>query len=356
MKLLIAEDEPVSRLLLQSYLERWGHEVTAAGDGREAWDLFTQGEFPLVVTDWTMPGLDGPDLIRRIRAHQSATCAYVYIVLLTARSHKEDLVDGMDAGADDFLTKPFDRDELRVRLRAGERIIRLEQTLEEQNRELETRVRERTADLASANAALQAEMVGRQRGAAELAAAQGRLLESELEKKRFYREVIRAVTRDKLHLVEAAEITVEGERILEFSPEAPFGFAAARRELQEAAESAGMDADGARGLVLAMGEAVANAIKHGSQSWCAVYRSSERLTVCVSDRGPGIGPDALPASVLTPGFSSKVSLGMGYTLMLDLVDRIRLATGPRGTLLQLEKWIRPEQHVDDPLLALLERW
>jgi signal transduction histidine kinase len=129
MKILIADDDPVSRRLLQNYLQKWGYEVTAAQDGSEAWRLFEADSFPMVITDWMMPELDGSGLIRRIRA--SPRPGYVYAMLLTAKSQKEDLVEGMEAGADDFLTKPFDRDELRVRLRAGERIIRLEHHLRE---------------------------------------------------------------------------------------------------------------------------------------------------------------------------------------------------------------------------------
>jgi signal transduction histidine kinase len=134
MRVLIADDDPVSRRLLQTHLQRWGHEVTAAADGAEAWRLFEAGQFPLVVSDWMMPEVDGPELVRRVRACPRP--GYVYVLLLTARSGKEDVVAGMEAGADDFLTKPFDADELRVRVRAGERVVRLEQTLGEQNRAL----------------------------------------------------------------------------------------------------------------------------------------------------------------------------------------------------------------------------
>jgi signal transduction histidine kinase len=129
MKILIADDDSVSRHFLQYYLQKWGYDVTAAEDGAKAWRIFEDGLFPMVITDWMMPELDGAGLIRRIRASQRP--GYVYAILLTARSQKEDLVEGMEAGADDFLTKPFDRDELRVRLRAGERIIRLEHHLRE---------------------------------------------------------------------------------------------------------------------------------------------------------------------------------------------------------------------------------
>lgn len=127
MKVLIADDDPVSRKLLQNYLQKWGCEVTSAEDGAEAWSCFQRDEFPVVITDWMMPELDGLELIRRIRSGLHGS--YVYLILLTAKGQKEDLVEGMDAGADDFLTKPFDRDELRVRLRAGERIVELEQQL-----------------------------------------------------------------------------------------------------------------------------------------------------------------------------------------------------------------------------------
>ena len=132
MKVLIAEDDRVSRRLLQGLLEKWNYEVVAAQDGDEAWRLFQEAEFPLVITDWMMGGMDGLDLVRLIRG--SSRPGYVYAILLTSLSQKKDVVRGMAAGADDFVTKPFDLEELRVRLQAGERVIRLERTLIEQNR------------------------------------------------------------------------------------------------------------------------------------------------------------------------------------------------------------------------------
>jgi signal transduction histidine kinase len=134
MKVLIADDDPISRRLLQSHLEKWGHEVAAAADGREAWALFEAATYPIVITDWMMPEIDGLELIRRIRGAERP--GYVYLILLTARNRKEDMVQGMEAGADDHVGKPFDREELRVRVHQGERIIRLEHTLAEQNQAL----------------------------------------------------------------------------------------------------------------------------------------------------------------------------------------------------------------------------
>jgi two-component system NtrC family sensor kinase len=134
MKVLIAEDDPVSRRLLQSYLQKWGHEVVATVNGAEAWKQFQEQPIPLVVTDWNMPELDGLELVKRIRAGGGPN--YTYIILVTEKSQKEDVVTGIEAGADDFVTKPFDRDELHARLRAGERIVALERRLEEQNQAL----------------------------------------------------------------------------------------------------------------------------------------------------------------------------------------------------------------------------
>src|SRR3954471_11122539 len=137
MRVLIADDDPISRRLLERTLELWGYEVTAARDGTEAWRFFEERDYPLVISDWIMPGMDGLELVRRIRACPRP--GYVYVIMLAASSHRREAVEGMTAGADDYVAKPFDRDELRVRLRSGERVLRLEQALLEQNRILTER-------------------------------------------------------------------------------------------------------------------------------------------------------------------------------------------------------------------------
>jgi len=136
MKILIADDDSTTRRLLQSYLEKWGHEVTAARSGSEALELFEQGGYSFVITDWSMPEMDGLELITRIRSLPRA--AYVYIVLVTARAQAEDVVQGIEAGADDFVAKPFDRDELRARIRAGERIVTSLQEIADLRAQLQT--------------------------------------------------------------------------------------------------------------------------------------------------------------------------------------------------------------------------
>jgi len=134
MKILLAEDERLTRRSLQRELERWGHEVLAVENGVVAWDAFQRGQFDMVLTDWDMPEMDGKELIERVRADDRAS--YAYVIMLTGRSETQDLVVGMEAGADDFLAKPWEREELRVRLSAGERIIGLERRLAEQNKKL----------------------------------------------------------------------------------------------------------------------------------------------------------------------------------------------------------------------------
>src|SRR4051812_33714303 len=113
MKLLVAEDSPLSLELLCENLRGWGHEVVGVKDGLEAWNRLQKEEFSIVLSDWLMPGMDGVELVRRIRASQRSH--YVFFILLTAKSQTEDVIRGMEAGADDFLTKPFDLDELHVR-------------------------------------------------------------------------------------------------------------------------------------------------------------------------------------------------------------------------------------------------
>jgi sigma-B regulation protein RsbU (phosphoserine phosphatase) len=152
MKVLIAEDDQISAQVLCSHLQKWGHEVITAETGTAAWRLFQQDDIALVITDWMMPEMDGLELVRRIRS--SPRPGYVYIILLTAKSRKEDIVRGMDAGADDFLVKPFDREELRVRLRAGERIVQLEQSLARRNEELQTA----NAQISAANRRMQRDL------------------------------------------------------------------------------------------------------------------------------------------------------------------------------------------------------
>ena len=136
MNILVVDDARDMQLILRRILTLMGHQVVLANHGQEAWELLQQHNFQLVISDWLMPVMDGPTLCRTIRAAELPY--YVYIILLTGMSGKQNLILGMDAGADDFATKPIVREELAVRLRAAQRILNLEHTLEEKNRNLES--------------------------------------------------------------------------------------------------------------------------------------------------------------------------------------------------------------------------
>jgi len=128
MRVLIAEDDSISRRMLEAFLVKWGYEVMVATEGEEAWGILQGNDSPrLAVLDWMMPGRDGIDICRSVRQRKGRP--YIYILLLTARGQKEDIVEGLEAGADDYITKPFDPYELRARLRAGRRIVELQEQL-----------------------------------------------------------------------------------------------------------------------------------------------------------------------------------------------------------------------------------
>ena len=134
-RILIAEDDPGARRILQKTLEGWGYQVKASPNGLEALRALQKDHYSFIITDWMMPKMDGAELVRRVRREQKN--GYVYIIMLTSRSEKRDLIEGMNSGADDFIAKPFDQEELQVSLLAGERVIQLEEKLAVRNAELE---------------------------------------------------------------------------------------------------------------------------------------------------------------------------------------------------------------------------
>ncbi|MEQ1858949.1 MAG: response regulator [Chthoniobacteraceae bacterium] len=122
MKILIAEDDPVSIKILQFTLEHWGHEIIVAGDGAEAWEHFDREPVRVIISDWMMPGLDGLELCQKVRTRPKSE--YTYFILLTAiHTGRENLRKAMDAGIDDFVAKPIDREAVFMRLRVAERIL-----------------------------------------------------------------------------------------------------------------------------------------------------------------------------------------------------------------------------------------
>lgn len=129
ISVLVVDDDPVSSAQLSALAQASGHQVSVAQNGREAWDLLQLARVPIVISDWYMPELDGPDLCRRIRGRRNEP--YVYFILVTSRGGKQQYLAGMNAGADDFIAKPVDPDELRARLTVAERILGLRRELQQ---------------------------------------------------------------------------------------------------------------------------------------------------------------------------------------------------------------------------------
>lgn len=133
-RVLIADDDPISIRILDRYLRKWGFDSVPAVNGTEAWERLTDKETRLAILDWEMPGADGPELCRRVRAEGKPN--YTYIILLTARDEPGDIIAGLNAGADDYMTKPLRFQELRARLQTGRRIVELEDKLLDSQKKL----------------------------------------------------------------------------------------------------------------------------------------------------------------------------------------------------------------------------
>ncbi len=133
MKILIAEDDLTSSLMLKAILKKWGHEIISADDGEKAWALLQQTDAPqLAILDWMMPGIDGVTLCRRLKAKDRTT--HIYIILLTSKGDQQHIIEGLEAGADDYIIKPYNNEELRARINVGKRILDLQDRLKEREK------------------------------------------------------------------------------------------------------------------------------------------------------------------------------------------------------------------------------
>lgn len=135
MKILVAEDDFASRLIIQVVLEKWKYHVISASDGQEAWEILKKEDAPpIAILDWEMPELDGVGVCQKVKELNRSNP--IYVIMLTGRDTKEDIVKGLDAGADDYITKPFDENELRARVRVAERMVNIQESLTETVEEL----------------------------------------------------------------------------------------------------------------------------------------------------------------------------------------------------------------------------
>jgi sigma-B regulation protein RsbU (phosphoserine phosphatase) len=135
-KILIADNDLIALRLLRVALSDWGYEVITCADGNEAWDALQNNDISVALLDWVMPEIDGLELCRRLRPHKTEN--YTYVIILSANSSLDDMIKALDAGADDYMYKPYDLEELHSRMKAGERIVKLESSLANKILELET--------------------------------------------------------------------------------------------------------------------------------------------------------------------------------------------------------------------------
>ena len=133
MKILIADDDFTVRTMLYAVLKKWGYELVSAADGHEAWDALQQTDAPqLAILDWMMPGMTGPEICRKLRAQERT--GPLYLILLTSKDERENIIEGLEAGADDYVAKPYDIGELKARVQVGRRILKLQHKLKKREK------------------------------------------------------------------------------------------------------------------------------------------------------------------------------------------------------------------------------
>lgn len=310
--LLIEDSEADARLLLE--------EVRRAGFGLQWQRIETEAEmrtalqqpWDAIVSDHRLPRFSGSDALRLYRE----SGLDIPFLIVSGTIGEVAAVECMRGGAHDYVMKG--------------NLTRLVPALRRELQEAQNRQRQRDAEIA--------------------------LLRAEMEKKEFCRQVLRALSGGKFELIDHVELAQDGRVILSQPIVDGAGLAALRRALREVGREVGLLPESVDDLVLAVGEAASNAVKHGQEASCEIRLHDDRISVRVADRGPGIRPQDLPA-VLEAGYSSKISLGMGYTIMLKLADVVQLATGAEGTIVNVEMWIHPRSvSAETRAMAMLERF
>lgn len=298
---LVADDDENTLLLHATFLRRAGYRVETAGDGAEALEKVRGLQPDLVLLDIDMPRMTGYDVCRSMKPDPDL--GSIPIILVTGGGDSEDRTRAFEIGADDLFAKPMKRGEFLARV------------------ELELRRKE----------------LGEARHQLEIERIRG---EEEVLRRAFLKEVIYSVTNGRLKLAERDEMDAVVEA---FQPSAtvdlvgPECVRAARHAAEEVATEAGLPEEALHDLVLCVSEAATNTLKHATGGRMQVGLDAGRVLVLLSDEGPGIDASALPRATLMKGYSTKVSLGMGFSLMLELLDRVTLDTSRSGTRLLLEK-------------------
>ena len=326
---LVVDDHSMSRQILQAILCSDGYEVLSASDGEQAWSILEASPVSLMIADVQMPGMSGFELCKRAKSEPQTRL--IPVIIVTGADDIASRIAAFEHGADDILPKPVINEELLARVR---NLLRFAQLVKGQL-ELER---------------LQAELDK------ELALAQLRT-EQEAARNRLYHDVLFAATGGRLQLMNRQDMAphLEGWREKrELLVIHPSEIALARRLAEEVATAAGLDEEGRSDAALCVSEAVTNALKFGTR---VIFRGGlfeDQMLFVIQDDGPGLERGLLPQVALQKGFSTGASMGMGFSLMLEMMDRVGLDTGPDGTTVLLSKNIVADTDLD--LDCFLERF
>ncbi|MCA9778453.1 MAG: response regulator [Candidatus Eremiobacteraeota bacterium] len=311
-RILVVDDNPISRTVLDRVLQAGFHSTHTATDGNQAWDMVMRGEVDLVVADFRMPGMNGFELCQRIKTHPDYHL--IPVIIVTAADDVASRISAFEHGADDILPKPVINEELLARVR---NLIRFSELV---NQQLEM-------ELSKANL---------QR---ELAIAKLNQ-EQEETRNRLYHDVLFAATGGTLQLMEPTTLAEHLEgwtevTSLELADNSQI--AETRRLTEELALKCGMGEECIGDVVLCVSEAVTNALKFGKKVHFRCGLHNGHIQLYVQDDGPGLEHSMLPQVTLQKGFSTHSSLGMGFSLMLETMDKVGLCTGSSGTAVLLSK-------------------
>lgn len=310
-RILIVDDHPQNVILLKRYLRDTNYEILEADCGIEAIEKARTENPDLILLDVILPEMDGYEVCRKLKS--SDETEFIPIIMMTALSEGKDKLKALDAGADDFISKPFNQIELIARLRS---LIRIKNLIE--------RVRMKEREQVDLAIKLEKERM---------------LLEKEKQIRQIFREILLALTQNKLHLIldpsELGSINA-GDRVRELELNLPTDVVVARKMVENWLDEIGVDKSRRFNMVVCVSEAATNVIKHAGIGKVILHQTEDKVQVWVQDRGMGIDFSELPKTTLLKGYSTKVSLGMGYTIMLELMDKIYLLTTPYGTLVIME--------------------
>ena len=327
--ILVVDDHSISRYALKSILTGAGYPTFEAVDGEQAWEVLQNEKIELVIADFRMPRLNGFELGERMKSHPQH--CLTPIVMVTGADDVASRIAAFEHGADDILPKPVINEELLARVR---NLIRFSELVKQQ------------LEMELSKAELQR----------ELAIAKIKQ-EQEETRNRLYHDVLFAATGGTLQLMEPATLAeqldgwadVQGLSLTDNSQ-----IAETRRLTEELALRCGMGEESVGDVVLCVSEAVTNALKFGKSVHFRCGLKDGQIQLYIQDDGPGLEHSMLPQVTLQKGFSTHSSLGMGFSLMLETMDRVGLCTGSSGTAVLLSKQCVVDEEVE--LDRFLERF